>query len=290
MDRAKRMNILLTGSSGFIGSNFINKYKDTYNIDRFSLRKNKIEEINFTKIDTIVHLAALVHQMGGADNDDYQKINVKYTYDLAKKAKDQGVKHFVFMSTVKVYGEESVDIYTENSVCVPIDPYGISKLESENKIKELESEEFIVSIIRTPIVYGIGVKANILNLIKLIKNVPILPFSNIKNKRSMVYVLNLCALLSAVIENKKSGIYLASDEKPISTTDLIKYISKAMNKNIILLKIPFFESILKKLKPSFYDRLYKNLELDNTQTKKNLNFKNPYTSEEGISKMVESFR
>lgn len=281
------MKILLTGSSGFIGSNFIKFFGQKYEIKNFSLQKEKIENIDFKDITTVLHLAALVHQMNGADEDEYKRLNVDYPVALAKKAKDSGVSHFIFMSSIKAYGEESSNIYKEDTLCAPIDAYGISKLNAEHELKKLEDDNFIVSIIRTPVVYGYGVKANILNLIRLVEKMSILPFGKIKNRRSMVYVGNLCALIDSIITNKKSGIFLASDDKAISTSELIETISKALNKKTYLFRPIFFETILKIIKPNFHSRLYGNLEVDNEKTKKVLGFKNPYSFEDGIRKTVE---
>jgi len=280
------VKILITGSNGFIGSYFIEKYKKLYNINFFSFRKNKLENLIFDQIETIVHLSALVHQMGGATQEEYTNINVNQTLNLAKKAKNSGVKHFIFMSTVKVYGEETTDVYTEKSVCNPEDDYGKSKFKAEQELQKLEDENFKVSIIRTPIVYGYGVKANINNLISLVKKVPILPFSNIQNKRSMVYVGNLCHLIDTLIIKEKSGIYLAADDNLLSTTKLIELISKSLDKKVFLIKVPFFDNLLNKFKPSFYKRLYGSLEVNNVITKKALGLKNIYSVEEGINYMI----
>jgi len=278
--------ILITGYNGFVGSYFIDKYKQNYNIKTFSFRTDKLENLVLSNSCTIVHLSALVHQMGGASKDEYEKVNVEQTMKLANLAKKSGVGHFIFMSTVKVYGEETSDIYTEKSNCLPEDDYGKSKLKAEHELQKIEDDNFKVSIIRTPIVYGYGVKANIKNLISLINKVPVLPFSNIKNKRSMVYIGNLCHLINAIIIKVKSDIFLASDDQVLSTTILVELISKELNKRTILIKIPFFSVLLKQVKPSFYKRLYKSLEVDNTITKKSLEFKNIYTIDEGIHNMI----
>lgn len=190
------------------------------------------------------------------------------------------------MSSVKVYGEETDLKYTEDTKCQPEDDYGVSKLKAEDELRKIEDENFKVSILRTPIVYGYGVKANIKSLIKLVDTIPILPFKDIENKRSMVYIGNLCHLIDLIIENTKSGIFLASDDKPLSTSTLIKLISKSLNKSILLIKIPLFEILVKTLKPSYYKRLYKSLEVDNTITKRKLNFENKYSVEKGILFMI----
>ena len=191
------------------------------------------------------------------------------------------------MSTVKVYGEETNSKYTENTVCNPEDEYGKSKLKAELELQKLEDEDFKVSIIRTPIVYGYGVKANIKSLINLVNKVPLLPFGKIENKRSMVYIGNLCYLINEVITQEKAGIFLASDDEPLSITRLIELISKNLDKKIYLVKIPFFKTLLKILKPSFHKRLYGSLEIDNSITKEKLNLKNPYSVEDGIRLMIK---
>jgi len=281
-------NILLTGSNGFVGSYFIDNYKDKYNINTFSFLNDDFKDLNLSKINTIIHLSALVHQMGGASKEEYEKVNVRQTIDLAKKAKSSGVKHFIFMSTVKVYGEETNIAYDENSDCNPQDDYGKSKLKAEQELLKLEDDSFKVSIVRTPIVYGYGVKANIKSLINLVNKVTVLPFANIKNKRSMIYVGNLCNLIDEIIIQEKEGTFLASDDEPLSTTRLIELIANGLGKKVYFIKIPFFESLLKLVKPSFHKRLYESLEVDNSETKKVLGFKNKYSVEEGIRLMLNA--
>ena len=278
--------ILLTGSNGFLGSYFINKYKNKYNIQTFSFLKDDFNALHVKDIDAVIHLSALVHQMGGASEEEYEKVNVTKTLELAHKAKENGVKHFIFMSTVKVYGEETDTAYSEDSLCKPEDEYGKSKLKAEIELQKLEDSDFKVSIIRTPIVYGYGVKANIKNLINLVNKIPILPFGDIQNRRSMVYIGNLCNLIDAVIDKRISGIFLASDDKAISTTRLIELIAKELNRKIYLVKVPFFETLLKVVKPDFHKRLYGSLEVDNNKTKEILDFKNLYTVEEGVRLML----
>jgi len=191
------------------------------------------------------------------------------------------------MSTVKVYGEETDTAYTENSDCNPQDDYGKSKLKAEQELLKLEDDSFKISIIRTPIVYGYGVKANIKSLINLVNKVPILPFANIQNKRSMVFVGNLCHIVDEIIIQVKAGIFLASDDEPLSTTRLIELIADGLDKKVYLVRIPFFESLLRLVKPSFHKRLYESLEVDNSETKKILNLTNPYNVKDGIELMLK---
>lgn len=280
------MKILLTGANGFIGGYFTDQYRLAYQIKTFSFLNDDFDRLELSGTDTVIHLSALVHQMGGASANEYEAINVTQTLELAKKAKASRVKHFIFMSTVKVYGEENDPVYTENTPCHPQDYYGKSKLRAELELQKLSDEHFTVSIIRTPIVYGTGVKANIKNLIKLVSKVPILPFGHTRNRRSMVYVGNLCALIAQVLTHRASGVFLACDDKSLSTTEFIHEIATALGKKCYLIDIPFFENLLKYFKPTFHQRLFGNLIVDNSETKKKLAFSNPYNTEEGIKAMI----
>ena len=280
------MKILLTGANGFIGT-YLRQNITTHEIIPFSFQTEEVNTLDLSGYDSIVHLAALVHQMNGASTEEYNSINVLKTLELAKKAKLDCIKHFVFMSTVKVYGEENDLPYTETSPCHPQDDYARSKLRAEQELQKLANDNFIVSIIRTPIVYGAGVKANIKNLIALVKKAPLLPFGDIQNQRSMVYVGNLCSLMQIILAQKREGIFLAADDKSLSTTELILQITSALKKKVYLIRIPLFEKLLKKIKPSFYQRLYGNLKVDNSWTKQQLNFHNPYSTDEGIKLMIQ---
>jgi len=279
-------NLLITGSSGYLGSSFINQFQDKYDFFKFSLLKDSIENINFENIDRVLHCAALVHQKEECQYSEYYDINVKYPIDLAKKAKESGVKQFVFISTIAVYGDNNI-LLKEDTDCNPVTLYGKSKLEAEQELKKLEDDNFTISIVRPPMVYGKDAPGNIASLINIIKKVPLLPFARIKNRRSFVYIGNLCHLIDIIYEKKRSGIFLASDDKSISTTKLIELIAKNLDKKVYLIKIPFFQELLKLMKPSLYKRLYESLEVDNSLTKEVLEFENLYSVEEGIKLMIK---
>jgi nucleoside-diphosphate-sugar epimerase len=282
------MKVLITGSSGFIGTNFKNN-NSNFSIVDTDLLVQKPEEINFSYVDTVLHLAALVHQMKGAPEDEYFKINRDLAFEIAKRAKENGVKHFVFMSTAKVFGESTTGkpAWDEYSDCNPQDAYGKSKWEAEKLIRGLEDDNFKVAIVRSPLVYGAGVRANMLNLIKLVNKVPILPLGGINNRRSMVYVGNLVALIQHIIRTQASGIFIAGDQSSLSTTQLVRFIAKGFNKRIILFKIPgFLIWIASSLRPAIIERLFGSLELDNTSSNNKLNFNPPFSSQDGINEMI----
>ncbi|MGE4455942.1 MAG: NAD-dependent epimerase/dehydratase family protein [Arcobacteraceae bacterium] len=277
--------LLITGAKGYLGSNFINQYKNKYKFEEFSLLNQKLKDINFDSVDIVLHCAALVHQKIEHSYEKYHDINVDYPVKLAKLAKEHGVKQFVFISTIAVYGED-IQKLDENTICNPITSYGKSKLEAEKELLKLSDDSFVVSIIRPPMIYGQNAPGNIDSLIKLVKKLPIIPLGGIENKRSFISIQNLCYMIDEIITQQKVGVFLASDDEPLSTTRLIELIAKNLGKKVYLVKIPFFETLLKLLKPSFYKRLYGSLEVDNTITKEKLNLKNPYSVEEGIKLML----
>ena len=136
-------------------------------------------------------------------------------------------------------------------------------------------------------IYGKNAPGNIDSLVKLVKKLPIIPLGGIENKRSFISIQNLCHSIDEIIFQQKAGIFLASDDEPLSTSRLIELIAKNLDKKIYLIKLPFFESLLKLVKPSFHKRLYGSLEVDNSITKEKLNLKNPYGVEEGIGMMIK---
>ncbi|MFV0577590.1 MAG: NAD-dependent epimerase/dehydratase family protein [Fusobacterium ulcerans] len=289
----KKKTLMITGASGFIGTNFIERYKDKYNIVPVDLLKIKPEEIEFKDVDTVLHLAALVHQMNGAPREKYFEVNTELTKKIAEVAKKNKVKHFVFYSTVKVYGYDG-DLYNHNfilneySPCNPTnDPYGESKWEAEKILREMESDDFIVSVIRPPMVYGKGVKGNMESLIKLVKKLPILPFNYTKNRRSFVNIDSLLHLTSLVIDKEKEGIFLPLDEKPLSLKEMIEGIEEGLK--IKRIKIPMIEPffwILTKIKPNIMVRLYGSLQFDNRETREKLKYVPLVSYEKGIKNML----
>jgi nucleoside-diphosphate-sugar epimerase len=286
------VKIAITGSSGFVGSNFIKSEKGI-DITEVDLLKVRPSEIDFRGMDSILHLAALVHQMKGARDAEYFVINRDLSYEVAKLAKSHGVKQFVLMSTSKVYGEETVNGFSwnEQTDCFPIDPYGQGKLEAEKLIQKLEDEYFKVAIIRSPLVYGPGVKANMFNLIRLIDKFPLLPFKDTGNRRSFVYVGNLTALIKQIIIDNETGVFIAGDPEPISTTKLTNLIANSLETNIILIKIPqFLLRVLSLFIPEIISRLYRSLELDSSNTNEKLQFYPPYTTAEGIEETVKWYK
>lgn len=284
--------IIITGANSFVGRNYIKNSKYQA-IEEICLVQNPIEKINFSSTDVVLHVAAIVHQSKEIPESEYFRVNRDLCLEVAKRAKEYKVGHFIFISTVKVYGEYSPSkgTWNEQAVCEPDDPYGKSKYAAEQGLKELEDKNFIVSIIRPPLIYGVGVKANMLSIIKLVDKFPALPLGRVQNKRSFTAVENLVALIDKIIETKSSGIFIAMDDKPLSTTELVQLIAKALNKRIYLFQLPkVIINIGKKAFPGIFDRLYGSFEIDNFLTREKLDFKPVISSEEGIKRMVVDYK
>jgi len=235
------LKLLVTGASGYIGRKFCEDYAKNYDFTCVSLREKKIEYIDFSGIETILHLSALVHQKESQPADEYFRVNYKQTIDLAKAAKLNGVRHFVFFSTVAVYGlngyldGEEEYIITEESKCNPVDPYGESKLSAEIGLLALEDEDFVVSIIRPPVVYGAACPGNMTRLLEIVKKIPVLPFDFSKNKRSMVFIGNLTNFTNLIILKKIRGVTIPQDKEIFSIKKIVQLLSKCSNRKVFLL-------------------------------------------------------
>lgn len=280
------MKVLVTGSSGYVGSRFIERFSADYTFQSFSLQNSPLESLDLAGVDTILHCAALVHQKISYTQEEYDRINAEYPFKLAKKAKAYGVKHFIFISTVAVY--QDAEWVNEHSVCLPSTPYGKSKLKAEKMLETLADDNFVISIVRSPMIYGPSAPGNIALLSKLVKTMPILPFEGINNSRTFVGIGNLTALIDTLLKRRLEGVFLAADDTSLSTTHLIRLIAAALNKKIYLLSLPFFETVVKKISCSLHNKLFENLVVDNTETKKRLSFHTPYTTEEGIITMFRN--
>ncbi len=284
--------LLLTGASGFVGQRFLIYNKEKYAISPVSLQRVAADAINYDGIDGIVHSAGMAHQMKKIEDQVYFDVNYTLTKQLADAAKAAGVKHFIFISTIKVFGEHQKAVLTENSPCLPTnDPYGESKLKAEKYLQSIEDNEFVVSIIRPPLIYGPGVKGNLFRFLELGNKPYPLPFKNIDNRRTMVFVDNFIELINRIIETKQSGIFLASDRSPISTEKLIGEIRLGLGKERNLFSISgFLRSVLAAFKPEFALRLFGSLEMDTSNSFKRLNYTPPYSIEQGIKSMVDWYK
>lgn len=283
--------IAVTGASGFIGKRLVQYNRERYSIASLSLKKQDCNTLDLEGIETVVHLAGKAHQMEPINDQVYFDINYELTRRLADRAKHQGVRHFIYISSTKVYGDDIQEELNEQSPCYPSDAYGASKLKAEQYVQSIAGEDFTVAIVRPPLVYGPEVKGNMIRLLQLAdKNYP-LPFGNTRNARSMVYIDNLVELINHIIEQKASGIFLAGDRQPLATDVLIGLIRKGLGKNRRLVTVPgTLRAVIKMVRPALYIRLFGSFVADNTATNKQLGFTPPYTTEEGVADMVNWFK
>lgn len=282
------MNILITGAGSFIGS-FFKEKNPSDTICEVDLLSTDIDDIDFSGYDVVFHVAAIVHQDESLSDDIYFSVNRDLAVKVAEAAKRNNVKQFLFMSTVKVYGENSTveEPWDEATICFPQDAYGKSKLEAESLLLELNSDDFVVSIVRTPVVYGKGVKGNIARMTNFVKRYYTIPFGGINNKRAMVYIGNLAAMLKCIMDKRCAGIFLANDAETVSTSLFVKTLILAMKKKRFVLVIPtFVQQILKVLIPKLYQRIFGSMVLDNSKTNEKLDFTPPYTMLEGMKEYL----
>jgi nucleoside-diphosphate-sugar epimerase len=285
------MNIVLTGATGFVGSHMVEEWQD-WDIQRISLRDTDPMSVDMSGADSVVHCAALAHQTAKIGDSEYFRVNRDLTVRLAQNAKARGVKQFVFLSSTKVYGEGHADwTINENTPCTPKDSYGQSKYDAENSLKEMSDDNFKVCIIRPPLMYGKNVKGNLNKIMKLCDSRLPLPFRNIANDRAMVYVRNLTAFVKHCVLNTVDGTFLINSNTTVSTALLVKEIKKNLGRKDSLLPMPTLMcKLLFKVKPNLYKRLFGSFKIDAVNSLKTVNFVLPYTFEQGISEMVESYK
>lgn len=242
--------------------------------------------------------------MEKTDEKLYFDVNRDLTLALANASKAAGVKHFIFLSTIKVFGLDSSDNLIQGNLVLSSsaealaqaelsphpDAYGLSKLEAELGLKKLESEAFRITIIRPPLIYGPGVKGNLQKLMKAIQGSGPLPLGGIKNRRSMIFVDNLIALIDCLIRKGENITITPSDQPAISTSELARHLANTINPSKKILSIPvFLRPIIKMLKPAFYSRIFRSLEVAPHPNLKELGYTQPYTVEQGLKIMAEDF-
>lgn len=311
--------ILLTGASGFVGSAIQQRIvADGQHCLTIAVRRavdppSAVRVVPVTDltadtdwssalqgVDIVIHSAARVHVMNETSADplaEFRKVNVDGTLALARQAVEAGVKRFVFVSSVKVSGEETTHkrVYTADDVAYPCDPYGISKYEAEQALLKLAKKTGLeVSIVRPVLVYGPGVKANFLSMMKWIKLGVPLPFGAIHNKRSLVALDNLVDLILTCTEHPAAvnQVFFASDGNDLSTTQMIQQLGVAFGKPVRLLPVPMswlnliFTALGKK---GLSQRLCGSLQVDITKNKKLLGWAPPVSVEDAMYKAAKSY-
>jgi len=234
--------ILITGANSYIGTSFkkwVAQWPEEYYVDTVETRNGHWKQLDFSSYDVVFHVAGIAHQDAKADQEElYYKVNRDLTIEVARKAKSEGAKQFIFMSSMIVYGASSkigeTKVITRDTVPEPINFYGNSKLQAEQGILPLQSEGFNVVVIRPPMIYGKDSKGNYPLLAKFAKITPVFP--DIENRRSMLHIDNLTEFIRLMIENEERGIFFPQNKEYVNTSEMVKTIAKINGENIRLMK------------------------------------------------------
>ncbi len=234
-----KRKILITGKGSYIGTSFIKwlqQWPEQYEVEEISVRGDEWKKYDFSVYDVVLHVAGIAHVSADPKMEqEYYNVNRDLAIEVAKKANIESVGQLIFMSSIIVYGDSGCEVITRNTIPKPANFYGNSKLQAEKGIGILENENFKIAIIRPPMIYGKGSKGNYLRLAKLARILPVFP--NFQNKRSMLYIDNLCEFLRLMIENKESGLFFPQNREYINTSNMVQSIAKANGRRIILVGI-----------------------------------------------------
>jgi len=304
-----RSNVLVTGASGFIGSQLSDKLQSRYKLSGqvrklvnstpytaglFQLDIDGESDWSdlLTSVNTVIHLAGIAHNKSN-DHDYINKVNVNGTINLAHQSAKQGVKRFIFISSIAVFGHSVATPFDENT---KLSPYAHSaKLQVETEFKLLKTgleTGMEIVIIRSALVYGINAPANIGKLISLIKKLSFLPFALCENKRSFISIDNLVDFIDVCISHPKAAneVFCISDGVDVSIREFTDEIAKGLNKKLKQLPIPVF--LFKLLgfitgKSNLIEQLIGDLQVDSSKARTLLDWAPPKTMTETLSKLVK---
>ena len=241
--------ILITGANSYIGTSFekyiYGNYPDEYQIDTLDMMNPNWKEYDFRDYDSIFHVSGIAHQKETKKIVHlYYEINRDLALKVAKKAKSSGVKQFIFMSSMSVYGlDYSKDYITINTPTNPKTNYGKRKLEAERGLLQLSNDFFAVCILRPPMVYGDDSPGNLAKLFKMVRKLHIFP--TIKNQRSSISVGTLCEKIERVIRNDKNGIILVQNNEYMCTVDMV--MNQMIKEKTKVIYTPIFNPFIKLL-------------------------------------------
>ena len=292
--------LLITGANSYIGSSLDKYIKEHYSsdifVDTIDMIDGSWKNKAFSSYDVVFHVAGIAHVDVGKSNEAtkqrYYSVNTDLAIETCKKAKSEGVKQFVFMSSVIIYGESASfkkqNVITKDSVPSPVNCYGDSKWKAELGIRELENEDFIVTVLRPPMIYGKGCKGNYPKLSKIAKKSPFFPL--IENERSILYVENLCEFLCQVIMRGERGIFWPQNPEYIQTSNIVKLISSVNNHRVFVSKgwnwLVYISRVLPGKPRKLADKAFGNLVIDKSLSKYDFDYQ-IYSLEESIRRTEE---
>ena len=238
--------ILITGANSYIGTSFekyIEKnFSSEYSVETIDMIDGSWRDKDFSGYDSVFHVAGIAHSDNGKISAEKEKlyyaVNTDLTVETAEKAKIDGVKQFIFMSSAIVYGDSApigeTKRITKETPVSPANCYGDSKVQAENGLNPLNSEKFNVVILRPPMIYGKGSKGNYPLLAKIASLTPVFPY--VENERSMLYIENLCEFVRLMVENEEHGTFWPQNAEYSNTSELVKMIAEAHGKKVYLIK------------------------------------------------------
>lgn len=271
--------ILITGANSYIGQSFENwlkQWENKYKVDTVDMIDGSWRKKDFSKYDVVFHVAGIAHVSTDPNLEGlYYKVNRDLTIETAQKAKLEGVKQFIFMSSIIVYGDSShinkKRVINIDTLPTPSNFYGKSKLQAEEGILPLQNENFNVAVIRPPMIFGKNSKGNYPKLAKMAQKLPIFP--NVINERSMLHIDNLCEFIRLMIVNEERGIFFPQNKEYVGTSELVKLIAEAHGKKIVLTEI--FNGALKIMgkKVGIVNKVFGNLVYDKSISEYKVNYR-----------------
>lgn len=237
--------VLITGANSYIGVSFENHLKQwpgVYHVDTVDMIDGSWKNVSFSDYDAVFHVAGIVHMEKTKHDPEqaalYERVNTRLAIETARKAKSDGVKQFIFMSSASVYGlsapiGKQVTI-TKDTPLNPSDNYGISKAKAEEGLRALADERFKVAILRPPMIYGKGCKGNYVTLAKLARKLPVFPW--VENQRSMLYIENMAEFVRLVVDDEAEGIFCPQNNEYVNTSEMVNLIAHANGKGILMVK------------------------------------------------------
>lgn len=237
--------ILITGAGSYVGESvkaYLEKFKNdigesTYKVDTLDMLDESWRECDFSTYDVVYHVAGIAHADVGNVTEEqkalYYKVNRDLAVEVTEKAKSEGVKQFIFMSSMIVYSGCLEKVITKDTEPKPLNFYGDSKWQADQKIRELGDANFKVVVLRPPMIYGKGSKGNYPTLAKLATKLPVFPI--VHNKRSMLYIENLCEFVRLMIDNEEEGVFFPQNGEYSNTSDLVQMIAEVKGHRIVML-------------------------------------------------------
>lgn len=237
--------LLITGAGSYVGvsvARYLSRWPERYSVDTVDMIGEGWKTADFSGFDAVLHVAGIVHQKDSkndpAQKELYERVNTRLAIETAQKAKDEGVKQFLFMSSASVYGLDApvgkIVTITADTPLRPKDNYGISKAKAEEGLQVLADDSFKLAILRPPMIYGKGCKGNYQTMAKLAKKLPVFPW--VDNRRSMLYIENLAEFIRLLLEDEAEGVFCPQNNEYVNTSDMVNLIAHANGKGILLVK------------------------------------------------------